>query len=879
MAILFWILLCLCSGYNSIKWCGTHRIPRAEAIDASYRLPALHSLTPTYSGSFVWDEIDEPDDDSGKSMFIDDEMATFSLKKALESVSNKALPAPNFKKVVKKIVAYDEVNHKVISRKSWGKILECTLKRKHERLSLLVLKQMLINGTPVSSHYITIVLGLACDAGLYNESLDIMNYVIATSTDVITVHNFAPLLKSCGSCSSASDIFRMMEFVGLVPNVISYTAAIKSCELTGDWQSALRLLELMKAHWITPNERTYVCVISAASKGLAGNIAFNMLREMLHSGCTPNELCYGSALTACARCDMWKEVELLLNEMPELNVPLSESVLLSVINVCRISSQRQNTKTSIKRISNQQNVTTGTIRVKESIFSDTNSWPWQRSIWLVENWALQCSNVTESVFTMAMDVCERYQKYDEIISLYDTMTKKMQVMPSKSSFSYVLRACNALGAADRNIELTTEILEKLEHSSLGFYNALIQSAINIYCTSKRYDLAVKYILNYVKSPKQTDPSGKREYRVMSSETIRQVLTGTLLELTRKFSTIYVSSATADSSGFNEVISDTTELLNITAENTDVYFASDAYPMAAKLLLEKGNYDALRSMLNTTLYRDNFNYTRLYEFVFTNLVVDLKRNKFDAMNILNLLHDLQFAGKTDDSVVFFTRVIERAKNIALLDSNLTSLDPQVSDVVAPSKEKSTGFGFNNRKKVQDKQPFKLGSERDPRPVVDFLRQMWVGGRLILGKHSFPHSAYATFVQICKEIGVYELFLEIYKTGIQDDVDVDQYRDILVTQLAKVHGSWNKALYILLDIKILITGKKALLKERIIANEGELYYNQWVNRTGSLWGKVNSWNGHMWDDVQNLERDMNWTKSITPETEQELKVLIRNKYSNE
>lgn len=879
MAILFWILLCLCSGYNSIKWCGTHRVPRAETIDASYRLPALHSLTPTYSGSFVWDEIDEPDDDSGKSMFIDDEMATFSLKKALESVSNKALPAPNFKKVVKKIVAYDEVNHKVISRKSWGKILECTLKRKHERLSLLVLKQMLMNGTPVSSHYITIVLGLACDAGLYNESLDIMNYVIATSTTDITVHNFAPLLKSCGSCSRASDIFRMMEFVGLVPNVISYTAAIKSCELTGDWQSALRLLELMKAHWITPNERTYVCVISAASKGLAGNIAFNMLREMLHSGCTPNELCYGSALTACARCDMWKEVELLLNEMPELNVPLSESVLLSVINVCRISSQRQNTKTSIKRISNQQNVTTGTIRVKESIFSDTNSWPWQRSIWLVDNWALQCSNVTESVFTMAMDVCERYQKYDEIISLYHTMTKKMQVTPSKSSFSYVLRACNALGAADRNIELTTEILEKLEHSSLGFYNALIQSAINIYCTSKRYDLAVKYILNYIKSPKQTDPSGKREYRVISSETIRQVLTGTLLELTRKFSTIYVSSATADSSGFNEVISDTTELLNITAENTDVYFASDAYPMAAKLLLEEGNYEALRSMLNTTLYRDNFNYTRLYEFVFTNLVVDLKRNKFDAMNILNLLHDLQFAGKTDDSVVFFTRVIERAKNIALLDSNLTSLDPQASDVVAPSKEKSTGFGFNNRKKVQDKQPFKLGSERDPRPVVDFLRQMWVGGRLILGKHSFPHSAYATFVQICKEIGVYELFLEIYKTGIQDDVDVDQYRDILVTQLAKIHGSWNKALFILLDIKILITGKKALLKERIIANEGELYYNQWVNRTGSLWGKVNSWNGHMWDDVQNLERDMNWTKSITPETEQELKVLIRNKYSNE
>lgn len=882
MRTLFLILLSLCAGYNSLTRRCTNRnhVHLAESSTEIFRrLPALNAFTPTLYGNFIWDEVDEAENEMTKNMYQVDDMTTFSLKKALESVSNKALPAPNFKKVIKKIIAYDELNHKVISRKSWSKILECTIKRKHEMLSLLVLKQMLMNGTPISSHYITIVLGLACDAGLYDESLSVMNYVIATTSIDITVHNFAPLLKSCGSCSRASDIFRMMEFVGLVPNVISYTAAIKSCELTGDWQSALKLLELMKAHWITPNERTYVCVISAASKGYAGNIAFNMLREMLHSGCSPNELCYGSALTACARCDMWMEVELLLNEMPELNVPLSESVLLSVINVCRISSQRQNTKTSIKKISNKQNITTGTIRVKESIFNDMQSWPWQRSIWLVNNWAPRCSNITESIFTMAMDVCERYQKYDEIINLYHTMTKNMSVLPSKSSFSYVLRACNALGNFDGSVDLATEALDKLECGNIGFSAALVHSGINIYCASKRYDLAIKYILNHIKASKYTDPYGnKRDNRVVSSEIVRQVLTGTLLELTRKFSTIYTRSTTVDSGGFNELIRDTTELLNMTAENLEIYFASDAYPMAAKLLLEGGHYVSLRGLLNTTLYRDNFNYTRLYEFVFSNFVVDLKRNNFDAMNILNFLHDLQYAGKTDDSVVFFTRVVEKAKNIALFDSNLTSI--QGSHTTAPTKEKSTGFGSNNRRNtVQEKQVFKLGAERDPRPVVDFLRQMWVGGRLILGKHYFPASAYATFVQICKEIGVYELFLEIYKTGIQDDVDVDQYREILVTQLAKILGNWNKALSILLDIKILINGKKALLKERIIANEGEEYYNQWINRNESLWSTVNRWNGHTWDDVMNLERDLNWTRTITPESESEIKALIRMKYSEQ
>ena len=163
----------------------------------------------------------------------------------------------------------------------------------------------------------------------------------AIKNDVeFTVHNFSPLLKHCGDANRARLLFQRMEHCGLVPNVISYTAAIKSCELSGDLQSVLSIMELMRACGVQPNEVTYCCVISVASRSMQGTLAVNMLREMTSFGLLPNELCYGSALTACARSNMWKEVDMLLREVVDSDsLALTESILIrSVLWVLMTSS-------------------------------------------------------------------------------------------------------------------------------------------------------------------------------------------------------------------------------------------------------------------------------------------------------------------------------------------------------------------------------------------------------------------------------------------------------------------------------------------------------------------------------------------------------------
>jgi pentatricopeptide repeat protein len=102
-----------------------------------------------------------------------------------------------------------------------------------------------------------------------------------------SVHNFSPLLKTCGSAARARDLLQRMEFTSIEPNVISYTAAIKACELTGDWRGALDFLQLMRANDIPPNDISYTCVLGVLAQArkyrvLGDNTSDN--RERLHAG-------------------------------------------------------------------------------------------------------------------------------------------------------------------------------------------------------------------------------------------------------------------------------------------------------------------------------------------------------------------------------------------------------------------------------------------------------------------------------------------------------------------------------------------------------------------------------------------------------------------
>lgn len=62
-------------------------------------------------------------------------------------------------------------------------------------------------------------------------------------------------------------LLKEMRGRGIVPNVITYSAAISACEKAGRWQEAVRIMEDMIAEGVTPNFITYSALVNALDKG------------------------------------------------------------------------------------------------------------------------------------------------------------------------------------------------------------------------------------------------------------------------------------------------------------------------------------------------------------------------------------------------------------------------------------------------------------------------------------------------------------------------------------------------------------------------------------------------------------------------------------
>ncbi|CAE8656581.1 unnamed protein product [Polarella glacialis] len=87
----------------------------------------------------------------------------------------------------------------------------------------------------------------------------------------------------------------------VVPNEITYNAAISACEKGGQWQVALNLLSLVPEARVVPDKISYNAAISACEKGGQWQLALNLLSLMPEARVMPDEITYNAAISACER--------------------------------------------------------------------------------------------------------------------------------------------------------------------------------------------------------------------------------------------------------------------------------------------------------------------------------------------------------------------------------------------------------------------------------------------------------------------------------------------------------------------------------------------------------------------------------------------------
>ncbi len=318
-------------------------------------------------------------------------------------------------------IASNENDTDSISERQWITLLELSLKHRNVTLSNMIFEEMAKRSLSCDSIH---MMGLLSQKD-HNKAYEIWHTALSLGMQP-SVHNFSPLLKRSNSTTRTRELLQQMDYYGIEPNVITLTAAIKSCEATGDWKFALDLLDLMRAVDILPNEITYSCAISVCSNGAAGSVALNILREMQSMDVTVNMITYASALVACARSSLWTEVHKLFTEMELLNIPIHESVLISVINVCR----------------------------DPKFYLHHSDLPkWKRAIEFMNEYASEVSEATESLYTIVMDVCEGANRPAEVVNTFKKMINR-NIKGTKSAFSFVIRACAKLN----NVNLALEII-------------------------------------------------------------------------------------------------------------------------------------------------------------------------------------------------------------------------------------------------------------------------------------------------------------------------------------------------------------------------------------------------------------------------------------
>jgi hypothetical protein len=84
---------------------------------------------------------------------------------------------------------------------------------------------------------------------------------------------------------------------------------------------------------------------------------------------------------------------------------------------------------------------------------------WAKALWIVNRWAGKTERVTESLYTIAMDVCQEANRYREVVQLYFTMLEQFDG-PAKSSLSFAFRACEKLKDPDIAVKLLVTACEK-----------------------------------------------------------------------------------------------------------------------------------------------------------------------------------------------------------------------------------------------------------------------------------------------------------------------------------------------------------------------------------------------------------------------------------
>jgi len=318
----------------------------------------------------------------------------------------------------------------------------------------------------------------------------------------------------------------------IVPDEISYNAAISACAAAGKSREALEVLEeCVKDENVSPNIYIYTNAIRACAKGGNTQTALDLLGEVRKKGLEVDSYCYTAVMDACTKGKQWKKTLELFDEMEEKGLEPSQvtySVTISalgnglqweralqLLNLMRekgmkanlitynaaitaLAKASKNQSNSAKQLSSSSRDTRPQVGAgagaespgdhsKEKTTTTQELWP--KALALLRQMDEDGIDPDGFCYSSAINCCGAEGRWEEACRLIETMKKGgPRSRPNKVAYTAAISACGRAGQASKALELFQNMRDDGLAADRVAYNALFSALRVSEDPDKAYEL-------------------------------------------------------------------------------------------------------------------------------------------------------------------------------------------------------------------------------------------------------------------------------------------------------------------------------------------------------------------------------------------------------
>ncbi|CAE8631246.1 unnamed protein product [Polarella glacialis] len=249
-------------------------------------------------------------------------------------------------------------------------------------------------------------------------------------------------MSACGNAGQWQEALRLlstMPATNLFPSEVSYAQAISACRLRGQWQTALGLFSTMPDMDVIPSETSYNAAIGTLGDEGQWLLALRILNAMPALKLLPDKISYISAIRACDKGGQWEVALVLLSAMPDQDVLPNEYHYTVAIRACGHAGQWQGALSLLSNMPGMQ-LLPDEVSQNEAIGACGSGGQWREALSLLS--AMPDVQLTPNQVSYAKSItaCGQSGQWQVALSLLKSMPKE-GLIPEEICYNAAMSAC------------------------------------------------------------------------------------------------------------------------------------------------------------------------------------------------------------------------------------------------------------------------------------------------------------------------------------------------------------------------------------------------------------------------------------------------------